>query len=141
MVCFISTPDEATLGDTLGLEVLGTHPELQYYVGLLTLGDQRGRADPLAWRCLRIPTHFPLGLHAILCMRSSPAALTELELSPQVLRHQDRIARAVRRGGDPLPGRHGAHVHRGRARDGGGRAVGAGQAAARRRQAQRGLLR
>ena len=31
MVCFISTPSEAKVGDALGLEVLGTHPELQYY--------------------------------------------------------------------------------------------------------------
>ena len=29
-VCFISTPDEAELASTLGLDVLGTHPELQY---------------------------------------------------------------------------------------------------------------
>ena len=28
-VCFISTPDEAELASTLGLDVLGTHPELQ----------------------------------------------------------------------------------------------------------------
>ena len=47
MVCFISTPDEATLGDALGLEVLGTHPELQYYAGLLTLGGAEGPSGPL----------------------------------------------------------------------------------------------
>ena len=33
--------------------------------GLLTQGGQGGRAAPLAWRSHRIPTHFPLSLHAI----------------------------------------------------------------------------
>ena len=49
MVCFISTPDEARLGDTLGLEVLGTHPELQFYgtkLGSRTLFKEAGIPFP-----------------------------------------------------------------------------------------------
>lgn len=49
MVCFISTPDEAALGDALGLEVLGTHPELQFYgtkLGSRTLFKEAGIPFP-----------------------------------------------------------------------------------------------
>jgi hypothetical protein len=37
----------------------------QYDAGMLTQGGQGSRPAPLAWRFLRVPTHFPLNLHAI----------------------------------------------------------------------------
>ena len=49
MVCFISTPAEAKLGAALGLEVLGTHPELQFYgtkLGSRTLFGEAGILYP-----------------------------------------------------------------------------------------------
>jgi hypothetical protein len=49
MVCFISTPAEARLGDVLQLEVLGTHPELQYYgtkIGSRALFAEAGVPHP-----------------------------------------------------------------------------------------------
>lgn len=49
MVCFISTPDEAELAAALGLDVLGTHPELQYYgtkLGSRTLFAEAGILFP-----------------------------------------------------------------------------------------------
>ena len=49
MVCFISTPSEANLGRALGLEVLGTPPELQFYgtkLGSRTLFGEAGVLYP-----------------------------------------------------------------------------------------------
>ena len=78
----VGQPSAAGQPDGENVVVLPGDPSL---AGLLTQGGQGGRPAPLASRFHRIPTRFPLNLHAIDC--KSPFVgppVADRELSPQV---------------------------------------------------------